>query len=122
MTARVIVIEDDFALGISMQAYLHSEGYTVDLYRDGREGLQAILSDPPDVIFLDLMMPHDGYQTLQTLSEHGLSGRTWVVTALTDAQTREFIERHGAAGLMKKPFDNQQLAWAVQQTLQEGLP
>lgn len=114
---RIFIIEDDVAIGLAMQAHLLFDGHEVTLHRDGRSGLQAALADPPDVIFLDLMMPElDGFGALRALADGGLVARTWVVSALTDARSAGQVESYGVAGFIRKPFRNEMLTEAVEQT------
>lgn len=60
---RVLVVEDDEETRESMVALLRAKGYMVACASDGREGLRILHEQPPDVVLLDLNMPHmDGWQ------------------------------------------------------------
>lgn len=54
----VVYVEDDERLARLTQRYLESHGVVVTLARDGREGLAQTLRMWPDVVLLDLMLPH----------------------------------------------------------------
>jgi len=56
-TPRVLIIEDDPNVAEVVTRYLEREGYVVEAADDGLEGLQRALSDPPDLVVLDLMLP-----------------------------------------------------------------
>ena len=56
-TPRVLIIEDDPNVAEVVTRYLEREGYTVEVADDGLEGLERALSDPPDLVVLDLMLP-----------------------------------------------------------------
>jgi two-component system, cell cycle sensor histidine kinase and response regulator CckA len=66
--ARVLVIDDDEAMRLSMAAYLEDRGHIVDMAADGEEGLDLVLRARPDVVLLDLRMPGmDGLEVLERL-------------------------------------------------------
>ena len=56
-TPRVLIIEDDPNVAEVVTRYLEREGYAVESADDGLEGLERALSDPPDLVVLDLMLP-----------------------------------------------------------------
>ena len=56
-TGRVLVIDDDDNIRISLKRALSYAGFTVDVAEDGDAGLQKALITPPDVVVLDVMMP-----------------------------------------------------------------
>ncbi|MEO8480003.1 MAG: response regulator, partial [Gemmatimonadota bacterium] len=67
-TRRVLVVEDDHATGDLLRRTLESEGWTVVVAENGREGLACYDEAPPSLILLDLMMPEmDGFDFLETI-------------------------------------------------------
>ena len=56
-TPRVLIIEDDPNVAEVVTRYLEREGYVVEAADDGLQGLERALSDPPDLVVLDLMLP-----------------------------------------------------------------
>lgn len=56
--AHILVIEDDKVLNKAYQLILEQEGHTVSTAFDGDEGLAAAAKRKPDIILLDLLMPH----------------------------------------------------------------
>ncbi|RMG47612.1 MAG: DNA-binding response regulator [Acidobacteria bacterium] len=61
-TARILVIEDEVHLAEGIRENLAAEGYAAEVAHDGREGLQRILSEPWDLVLLDVMLPGiDGF-------------------------------------------------------------
>ena len=56
-TPRVLIIEDDPNVAEVVTRYLEREGYVVEAADDGLGGLEQALSDPPDLVVLDLMLP-----------------------------------------------------------------
>lgn len=115
---RIVLIEDDQAIGRAAQRYL-AQHYAVEWYRDGAAGMTDIVGDAPDVIVLDILLPGGlkGFSILQLLRERGLTDRTIVATALTDAQTERFAAQHGATRFIRKPYSNHALRAAIEQVL-----
>ncbi|MDB5178276.1 MAG: DNA-binding response regulator VicR [Patescibacteria group bacterium] len=68
MSRTALIIEDDDLLREIYATKLEMEGFTVITARDGREGLEkAAAYDPPDIILLDMVMPHmNGLEFLET--------------------------------------------------------
>src|SRR5436309_13324135 len=60
VTARVLIIEDDPNVAEVVGRYLTREGYEVEIAADGVTGLERALSDPPELVVLDLMLPNLG--------------------------------------------------------------
>jgi DNA-binding response OmpR family regulator len=67
---KVLIVEDDAALRLAMTKALRAGGYEVVVAKDGDEGLEMALADPPDVVLLDVMLPKkNGYEVLAALRE-----------------------------------------------------
>lgn len=65
-TKKIIVAEDDTAMSGILDHKLTSGGFTVRVAPNGVKAMEMFLSDPPDLILLDLMMPEmDGFEVLQ---------------------------------------------------------
>jgi CheY-like chemotaxis protein len=69
-TARILCVDDDLPQLTIISAVLKKEGYTVDIARDGIEGLRKAREWKPDLIVMDVMMPGlDGFQATKRLKE-----------------------------------------------------
>ena len=69
MSARILCIEDDEDTRELLVDFLGGRGYRVEAATDGREGLERILADPPDLVLCDISMPRmSGLEVLETLS------------------------------------------------------
>ena len=55
--AHVLVIEDEEKLRLVLQKYIEAEGYTAELVADGSHAVEAVRSNKPDIILLDIMLP-----------------------------------------------------------------
>ncbi|MGC1854180.1 MAG: response regulator transcription factor [Candidatus Aquirickettsiella sp.] len=108
---RILLVEDDGALGDGIQKGLKQYGYTVDWLTDGRTALSSIKTETFDVILLDLNLP--GLPGLSVLREMRAAGITMPVLILT---ARHAIEDRikgldsGADDYLTKPFDLDELS------------
>jgi two-component system response regulator QseB len=107
---RLLLIEDDFALGEGIHQALSREGYTVDWLKDGTSALHALLSEVFDLAILDLGLPKlDGLVVLRRLRESGSSLPVLVLTARDATEDRIAGLDHGADDYLIKPFDVSEL-------------
>jgi len=68
--ARILIVDDDPDIREAMSAVLEAHGYTVVTACDGREGLSKLREISPDLMILDLMMPHmDGFALVKELGD-----------------------------------------------------
>ncbi|KOV61025.1 response regulator transcription factor [Streptomyces sp. MMG1121] len=102
---RILVIEDDDALGASLTWGLRAEGYAVVLAPDGNEGLWQATEHGFDLIILDVMLPGlDGYQICSRLREAGNWTPILMLTAMdADLDQAEGLDL-GADDYLTKPF------------------
>jgi CheY-like chemotaxis protein len=107
MTASVLVIEDNEDNIALLDYVLRAHGYAPRLARDGAEGLQMALDDPPDLVLLDIRMSGmDGYEVAKLLKAANLDGTKVVaVTASAMVGDRERIATAGFDGYIQKPID-----------------
>jgi two-component system response regulator RstA len=102
---RVLVVEDDPELGSLLQEYLGSQGYRVELEPNGRVAVQRILSDPPALVILDLMLPgEDGFGVCRQVRQH-FHGRILMLTAREDSIDQVLGLELGADDYVRKPVE-----------------
>ncbi len=109
MTARILAVDDIAANLRLLEAKLVSEFYEVMLASSGPEAIQTAITQMPDVILLDVMMPGmDGYEVCRALKANRRTQHIPVVmvTALTDPTERVRGLEAGADDFLSKPVDN----------------
>jgi putative two-component system response regulator len=109
---RILVVDDDEKNRKLMSAMLESRGYVSDTAKSGSEALEKANAYPPDLIFLDVMMPGmDGYEVCRKLKEAAPTSHIPVVmvTALEDRVSRIMGIESGASDFLTKPIDSTEL-------------
>lgn len=102
---RVLIVEDDAQMGRMLEKGLQEEGFGVGLVRSGGEAVAAALTDPYDVISLDLMIPElDGLHVCAELRRHSVPTPVLMLTALDDVRDRVKGLEAGADDYLAKPF------------------
>ena len=122
--ARILVTDDDPDLRTLICGILTDEGHKVSAVADGRLALDSILSDPPDLVVLDVMMPHmDGFEVLKGMAEADVGNVKVMMVTARSAET-DWAEgyRLGADYYVTKPFDPAELAAAVATVLTSTKP
>lgn len=111
--ARVLIVEDEFAIADLLETILTDEGYRVVVANNGRQGLDRLAEGPlPDLVISDNMMPVlDGIGLIRAMqdSEAQRDIPCIVMSAMPEATIRERVTGHAA--YIQKPF---QLAAVVQ--------
>ncbi|MEX0731892.1 MAG: response regulator [Aquisalimonadaceae bacterium] len=122
MSKRVLIVDDEPNIVLSLAFLMRKDGYEVTTAADGEEALAAVDTERPDLILLDVMMPKkDGYQVCQTLRERE-NFRDLRIIMLT-ARGRD-VEREkglslGADDYITKPFSTQDVVDKVRQLLED---
>ena len=110
VAARICFVDDDEAARDLIGRFLGGEGYRVLTATDGEEGLRLAREQRPDLITLDVMMPHvDGWSVLQQLKDDPeLAAIPVILLTMTDERNLGFAL--GASEYLTKPIDRDQLA------------
>jgi len=126
VSLSVILAEDDPDIQLVARLSLKRAGFTVRVVGNGKEALEAIREEKPDVVLLDWMMPElDGPETCRQLKSDPATTAIPVIFLTAKSQESE-IQRGlslGAAGYVTKPFDALTLGQQVKNIVDAiGLP
>jgi two-component system response regulator PhoP len=104
---RILIIEDEIKLARNITRVLDEEySWAVDISTDGEDGLHMAMTNPYDLIILDLGLPKiDGIEVLKTLRKKGKTTPVLILTARDD--TRDIVHglESGSDDYIVKPFD-----------------
>ena len=108
----ILLVDDDERVRELVRINLEFEGYVVREAGSAEEGMTAIEDDTPDLILLDVMMPHvDGWEMLRRIQEQYGPGAIPVVmfSGQADEEARSQAATGGAHAFVGKPFDLRRL-------------
>jgi len=115
---RILVIDDDAAVCETLKLCLKEEGYTVDTAQSGTDGLNKYVSNPADVVILDIRLPDvDGFLVLEDLKEENENIKVIMITAYYDMETTINAMKAGAFDYLHKPLDMDELDAAIKRAL-----
>jgi two-component system response regulator MprA len=119
----VLIAEDDQGLRESLERVLRFEGYQVLLAKDGAEALEAVDAQHPDLLVLDIMMPHvDGLSACRMLRQRGDTLPILMLTARHTVSDRVEGLDAGADDYLVKPFAIDELLARVRALLRRPAP
>jgi two-component system response regulator ChvI len=109
MLSKIALVDDDQNILTSVSLALEAEGFIVDKYQDGEQGLNGIKRRPPDLLVLDIKMPKlDGMEVLERLRKQ--SNLPVIFLTSKDDEVDEALGlRIGADDYIKKPFSQRLL-------------
>ena len=122
-TLKLVVAEDDPAVRNAVQRVLELEGYSVVVTKDGVAALDAILSNTPDAVVMDVMMPFsDGLSVCRELRRRANRTPILLLTARHEIGDRVAGLDAGADDYLVKPFSVDELLARVRALLRRNAP
>jgi CheY-like chemotaxis protein len=115
---RIMIADDDHLVRASLAAVLESEGYIVDEASNGRDAVACVVAEAPDLVLLDLNMPHwDGWTAFAQLDRLTPLLPVIVITARPNQYQKAV--RLGVDAFMEKPLNIPVLVNAVKRLASE---
>jgi two-component system, OmpR family, alkaline phosphatase synthesis response regulator PhoP len=120
-TPRLLLIEDEPGLTMTLTDRLNSEGYAVTSRGDGETGLEEALSASYDLILLDVMLPRrSGFDVLRKVRENGVLTPVIMLTARGEVVDKVVGLKTGADDYVTKPFEMMELLARVEALLRRA--
>ncbi|MER3501661.1 MAG: hypothetical protein IMHGJWDQ_001719 [Candidatus Fervidibacter sp.] len=120
MNERILIVEDEAPLAEAIAYALKREGYQVRIALDGQEGLRVALTEKPDLVILDLMLPKlDGWEVCRTLRAKSPLP-ILILTARGEEQEKVLGLELGADDYVVKPFSMRELIARVRALLRRA--
>lgn len=118
---KILIVEDEPKTGEYLRQGLAEAGFSVDLARDGVDGLHCVLQGVYDLLVLDVMLPGlNGWQVLEALRHKGLQMPVLFLTARDQVEDRVKGLELGADDYLVKPFSFAELLARVRTILRRG--
>lgn len=120
---RILLVEDDLDLAEFIRKGLKEERYAVDFADDGEEGLELALTNPYDLLILDIMLPKlDGLSLCRRVRAKGNLTPVLLLTAQNTLETKISGFDTGADQFLPKPFAFAELLARIRALLRRGGP
>ena len=123
MSARILVVEDDPDIAALVTRYLDKAGFVTERIASGRDALTAIAARPPDLLVLDLMLPHlDGLEVCRLIRGNDATASLPIIMLTARAEESERIVglEVGADDYLAKPFSPNELVARVRALLRRA--
>jgi DNA-binding response OmpR family regulator len=123
MSAKILIADDEPNILISLDYLMKREGFEVHLARDGNEALALLQRERPQLLLLDVMMPHkNGFEVCQALRADEALRHTLVLMLTAKGRETDVAKGLGvgADAYMTKPFSTRELVDQVRALLQRG--
>ena len=119
MKPRVLIVDDEPRMGISLATALGRSGYSCRPVTSGAEALRIFDREGADLVISDRRMPGmDGFELMRTLKERAPELPVILITAYGDVRSAVAAMRAGAFDYLTKPFDNDELRGLVARALE----
>ena len=120
---KILIAEDDRAVRQSLERVLDFEGYEIVVAEDGPEALEAVKRHEPDLVLLDVMMPHmDGLDVCRRMRSKGIATPVLMLTAKQEISDRVSGLDAGADDYLAKPYALDELLARIRALLRRGQP
>ena len=121
MPKRILLVEDEPGVRLTLTDRLHSEGYAVETAADGEEGMARAANEPFDLVVLDVMLPgRSGFDVCRDLRQKGVDAPILMLTARRQVADRVVGLKLGADDYLTKPFDVSELLARVEARLRRA--
>jgi two-component system alkaline phosphatase synthesis response regulator PhoP len=118
MSSRILLVEDEPGLVLTLSDLLATEGYDVSTASDGESGLARAAAEEFDLVILDVMLPRkSGFEVCRQLRQQGRDVAILMLTAKTQVVDRVVGLKLGADDYLAKPFDPSELLARVEALL-----
>ena len=121
MTKRILLVEDEAGLVLTLCDRLAAEGYLVDSVGEGGAALERARAEPFDLVILDVMLPGmNGFDVCRELRKGGSETPILFLTARGEVTDKVVGLKLGGDDYLTKPFDMQELTARVEALLRRA--
>src|SRR5262245_28847520 len=121
MPRRILLIEDEPGLVLTLTDRLTGEGYKIESARDGESGMERASSESFDAIILDVMLPRkNGFDVCRDLRQHNVTTPILMLTARGQLVDKVIGLKLGADDYLTKPFEMMELLARVEALLRRA--
>ena len=119
---RIIIIEDEYNLADAIGTMLKQEKYEVDIFTNGKKGLEEVLTGVYDLLILDVMLPIiNGFEILKEIKKEKIDTKVIMLTAKNTIDDKMFCFNNGVDDYLTKPFHMDELLARVNIQLRKNI-
>ena len=119
---RIIIIEDEYNLADAIGTMLKQEKYEVDIFTNGKKGLEEVLTGVYDLLILDVMLPIiNGFEILKEMKKEKIDTKVIMLTAKNTIDDKMFCFNNGVDDYLTKPFHMDELLARVNIQLRKNI-
>ena len=119
MKPRILVVDDDKLVCISLKKALTRLDNEVEVCMDGNEAIHAIKTFEPDLILLDIYLTtHNGLELLRIIKTEGIDAPVIMITGYADVNIAVSAIKGGALDFLLKPIDMEQLQLVIEKAME----
>jgi len=115
---RILIVDDEPNIVLAIDFLLNQAGYEVEKAYNGLEALEKVESFDPQLIILDVMMPHmDGFEVARNLRKDEKNYNVKIIFLTAQGTDRDKSRGYGSGGdvYLTKPFDNRELLTLIEE-------
>ncbi|GAB4462114.1 MAG: hypothetical protein Fur0044_53720 [Anaerolineae bacterium] len=123
MSKRILIVDDEVNIVISVEFLLEQAGYYVRVAHNGEEGLERVATFEPDLVLLDVMMPRlNGFDVCQRIRQNPAWQNIKIIMLTAKGREAEITKglALGANAYIIKPFSTRELLAEVKRILDES--
>jgi len=118
--AKILLVEDSSTQALKLQHILEESGFSVNMAKDGAEGMDRVRTSPPDIVITDIMMPvMDGYELCSRIKADEALRRIPVILLTTLSFPEDILKglKCGADNFITKPYEPSHLVSRIEYIL-----
>ncbi len=115
---KILVVDDEEQLALAVKIRLQSRGFQVVTCGDGKQALELIKTEHPDLVILDVLMPiMDGYSCLRQINSKFGRNKLAIIILTARDRMKDLFDLEGIEDYIIKPFDHEDLITRIERTL-----
>ncbi len=120
--SKVLIVDDSKTICTMLKKMMQQNQYLASTAETGEDGLKSALTEKPDLIFLDIVLPKmNGFEVLRKLRKNSVTKDIPVIMMSGNHQATEifYASRIGADDFLKKPFSRYELFFRIEKMLDD---